>query len=270
MPTVNINNAKIFYAHTGDADSPYTLLFIHSTTSAGEYWHVLTSYFSNYNCIAVDLPNHGRSTGKNITSVEEFADFTEYFTQHLQNKGILTKHITLIGHSLGGAISIELAIRKLPYIRRLILLSSGANNSKYCSSIIDNRYHINNDSFNLEHLEPLKWGRKTNEYDKINAQKLSTTSTPTLNSSLYLQDILTTKNYNKLNEINNIDIPTLVIMGDDDQMLPVQTALDMKKHLLHCNVAIIPYRGHLVLFEELDYVKKIISHFFARYKDLEE
>jgi Predicted hydrolases or acyltransferases (alpha/beta hydrolase superfamily) len=87
-------------------------LLIHGLGSSADRWldiHLALSL--HYHTIAVDLPGFGMSdrpaTGFGF-GIEEYSDFIAKFIQRL---GFGEQKTTLVGHSLGGYIASEVAIR---------------------------------------------------------------------------------------------------------------------------------------------------------------
>lgn len=90
--------------------SPITVLFIHGNR------HNLTRFQEHYelfrtlgvSCFAFDFPGYGTSSGR-PSEAGLYASARAAYS-HIQNTyGIKTKHITIYGCSLGGAVAIELA-----------------------------------------------------------------------------------------------------------------------------------------------------------------
>src|SRR5262249_6252798 len=72
--------------------------------------------------LAIDLPGHGRSGGlDSLGSVERMAAFVGAF---LDKWGLA--RAVLVGHSLGGAVALRLALGRPQAVRALVLCGSGA------------------------------------------------------------------------------------------------------------------------------------------------
>ena len=99
------------YCYTGgkpfDASLP-TAVFLHGAQNDHSVWILQTRYFAHhgYGVLAVDLPGHGRSKGKALTSVEAMAD---WLLRVLDAAGV--KQAALIGHSMGSLIALETSVR---------------------------------------------------------------------------------------------------------------------------------------------------------------
>ncbi|WP_408637236.1 2-succinyl-6-hydroxy-2,4-cyclohexadiene-1-carboxylate synthase [Rahnella victoriana] len=77
------------------------LVFLHGLLGSAEDWQPLLSALTDWPCLFVDLPGHGRSASLTAAG---FADVSQLLTDTLREKNITT--YWLIGYSLGGRISL--------------------------------------------------------------------------------------------------------------------------------------------------------------------
>jgi len=106
MTSIENDNVKIAYNAIGKGDT--TLLFVHGAFIDMSYWTSQIDFFKqHYQVIIVDLAGHGKS-GKNRSSwsIQEFGNdvCALITTLHLKN-------VILIGHSMGGDVILEVAVR---------------------------------------------------------------------------------------------------------------------------------------------------------------
>lgn len=100
------DGVAIAYDVRGRGDT--SLVFIHGWCSNRSFWHNQLDVFADdYQVIAVDLPGHGNSgRARNNWSISSFAADIETVVKSLD-----LKRIVLIGHSMGGLVSLEAAHR---------------------------------------------------------------------------------------------------------------------------------------------------------------
>src|SRR5262245_55237734 len=97
---------SIVYEDRGKGDT--ALVFLHGWCCDREYWkHQVDEFAKDYRIITVDLPGHGNS-GKDRKqwSIKGVAADVETLI-----KSLGLKRVVLIGHSMGGSISLETAKR---------------------------------------------------------------------------------------------------------------------------------------------------------------
>jgi pimeloyl-ACP methyl ester carboxylesterase len=111
---------EIAYIDVGDAKSKETLLFIHGLNGYIPIWDkVIEDLSEDYRCIAVDLPGFGRSEkGELPINIIFYADLLVRFLD-----GLRVRDAYIVGHSMGGQIATNLALRYATRFRKLILIS---------------------------------------------------------------------------------------------------------------------------------------------------
>ena len=115
-------NGHATYCYTGgkalDAAKP-TVVFIHGGLHDHSVWILQSRYFSNHgwNVLAPDLPGHCRSEGTPPSSVEAAADFVFGL---IRAAGLSA--VSLVGHSFGSLIAMEVASREPGLVSKLVLI----------------------------------------------------------------------------------------------------------------------------------------------------
>lgn len=259
MPFIKIKDEKIHYYQSENSLSLETLILLPGATMTGETLRVYADFFNEYNCIALDYPEHGKSGGKSIKTVEEYADFIEEFISVLLKEKVISKNITIAGYSMGGFISIELAIRQIPHIKRMVILNSATGFADESEFVNDFR-NLDKESYKSFDLQSYTIGRNNPDFSSLAMQRLASDNKP--EDAVCLNDLKTCLHFNKISELKKIKIPTLVIAGDDDRCVPVKYSLKLREHIQRCDLAVLPYIGHAGPFQEFEYYAKIISDFF--------
>ena len=117
-------NSQPAYAYTGgkafNAQLP-TAVFIHGAQNDHSVWALQTRYFAHhgFSVLAVDLPDHGRSKGQPLNTVEAMADWLNAL---LQSVGV--QRAVLIGHSMGSLIALETANRAKALVAGVALVGT--------------------------------------------------------------------------------------------------------------------------------------------------
>ncbi|HYF16949.1 MAG TPA: alpha/beta hydrolase [Ramlibacter sp.] len=120
---LTVNGHKTF-CYTGgkpfDPTKP-TVVFLHGVLNDHSVWILQTRYFAHHdwNVLAPDLPGHCRSEGEPPSSVEEAAAFVQAL---LQAAGVAKA--TLVGHSFGSLVAMEVAARAPDRVARLVMVGT--------------------------------------------------------------------------------------------------------------------------------------------------
>ena len=120
MPEATVHGVRLHYERRGPPGAA-ALLFHHGYMSAGDTWDgVIDRLAGGYDCIALDARGCGeseRTAGGH--SVEQYAADALALASAL---GV--ERFTFVGHSLGGAIGMWLALAEPARVERLVLVSS--------------------------------------------------------------------------------------------------------------------------------------------------
>ena len=120
MPFIDLDDQKLFYAARALDGRPVSVL-IHGAAGSHLDWPPQLRLIKGMGSCALDLPGHGRSTRPARTSVSAYADDVLAMANMLGLTEIL-----LMGHSMGGAIAMNIALRQPLTVVGLVLVATGA------------------------------------------------------------------------------------------------------------------------------------------------
>ena len=107
-PVKELNNQGVKINHKTYGEGDHTLLFVHGWCINQSYWsHQVEALSKQYKIVTVDLPGFG-SSGKNRKkwTIENYGKDIDAVINQLALKNVI-----LIGHSMGGDIILETALR---------------------------------------------------------------------------------------------------------------------------------------------------------------
>ena len=119
MPEARVNGARLHYEERGPRHGP-ALFFHHGYMSASDTWAGVVERLSGgYRCIAVDARGCGESE-----RTPEGHTVEQYSADALALADALgVGRLTVVGHSMGGAIGMWLALSEPERVERLVLVS---------------------------------------------------------------------------------------------------------------------------------------------------
>jgi len=212
MTSININNAEIHYEIHGTGEP---LVLIHGLGSSSRDWEFqIPSLVENYQVITVDVRGHGKSelaSGK--YSIELFADDIAKLLTHLE----LPK-VSLIGLSMGGMISLELAVKNPDLIKSLVIVNSGPG---YLNLNFQLRFKFFLRLLSLRILSLEKVGASVAQglFPKGNQQKLRDLFLERYvenDKVSYIKSLKALSTWNVVDKLPVIACPTLVLAADTD------------------------------------------------------
>lgn len=283
------NGETLGYRECGRGDK--TLLLIHGNMTSSKHWDiVMEKLMDDYKIYAVDLRGFGVSTyNQAIDSLKDFSEDVKLFVDKLEIKGF-----SIVGWSTGGGVAMQFAADYHEYLENLILVESvgitgypmfkkSVNNQPIIGEFLRTKEEISKDPVQvLPILNAIE--RKDKEtYRTIWNALIYTKNKPSEEKyQEYLEDMLTQRNlvdvdyaltrfnisdmHNGLvkgtGDISRINIPTLVVQGDRDLVVPRQMGESIAEALgEYANLVILQDSGHSPLIDCLDNFISLIKEF---------
>ena len=255
IETVQVGELSIAFARQGSAAR--TAVLLHGFGGDLDNWlfnHLALS--SNRTVIALDLPGHGRST--KAVGDGSFASMAEVVHDTVRELGVT--EADLVGHSMGGAIALQLARAQPRLVCSLTLLASAGLGPE----------------INADYLQGFTRSRSRRELKPHVGQLFGDAS---LVTRQLVEDLLKYKRLDGVQECLEtlagrltdtgdraeharriIDaVPTLVIWGADDRIIPAGHARDLPNQ---DRVHILEDTGHMLQMERASEVNRLITDFW--------
>jgi 2-hydroxy-6-oxonona-2,4-dienedioate hydrolase len=263
------NNIKMRYLESKKRDhsADRHIIFIHGLGASADRWLDIPDALSMYyHTIAVDLVGFGGSdkpTDVNYT-IGKFSEFILEFIEKIGLRGVDRK-ITLVGHSLGGYIAVEFAMKNMAEIEKLVLLdSSGFLNGptpllkQYINAAKYPTYDNVRSVFEQMVSQPWK------VLPVVINTFITRISSPDAKypfESAYQNSSTTQIDLSRLKSIQ--DIPTLLIWGYNDKLIPIEYIEPFKQVLRNYRVEMIEDAGHAPFMEKPAIICELLHSFLS-------
>ena len=131
MPSTNINNIDLYYEYHGEGEP---LMLIAGLASDSQSWQPIMEDLSrHFLVIILDNRGTGRTQPQDAeTSIQHMADDCIALINYLE-----LPSVTLLGHSMGGFVALDCAIRYPERVSRLILAGTSALSSQRNHMLFD-------------------------------------------------------------------------------------------------------------------------------------
>ena len=229
----------ISYIHVAPERPAQTLVFVHGFGGDARQWRYQIEQFAHRNrIIAIDLRGHGRSSrpssGYSMESI--LADLTAVL-DHLQ----VTEPFVLLGHSFGGALVTEFAIRYPSRVSKLIMIASAGEYQ--LAPMYRTVFQLPGSV--LRFLQPL--AKRFIDVSLISLKRM------------YWHNLRHWQGWDKFPELKP---PTMVIMGNRDRVFP-QAAFARVAELVppESEIVDVGVSAHMVMLERRDAVNRAIERF---------
>lgn len=245
------------YEKAGRQDSEVTLVFLHGSTMTKEGMLPLAKEFGDYNCVVFDLTAHGQSAGEEPEEVSIFAEDVENTVKELQKQKVVSEKVILLGYSMGGAITCEIAIRKNLELAGIVLLSSGGDLNHY-TPLIESLKEMPAEQFRTEDILGNLFGTDTPEADVERITKLF--SSTKAEDVIGYGDLMASNRYDHLEACQEVLVPAMMVHGNNDKIVLPMAAVETWKRIKGSQLLMIPNKGHGAIYEDIDLVRdKILS-----------
>ena len=196
-----------------------------------------------------DLPGHGRSGGPPLESVDACAAWVVEFV-----KEIGLDRFILAGHSMGGAIALQVALGGLKGLEALVLLGTGAR-LRISPVILDGI------GGRFREFAPELVGWMTSAASSDLLREDVTSDVLSTRPATFLADFHACNGFDVMNRLDAIRVPTLVISGDDDRLTPLKYGEYLAVNIPGAVLKIIHGVGHLAMLEKPTEVNAVITSF---------
>ncbi len=122
MCTFTVGEVQLYYERKGDRGEP--LVFVHGATGDITDWRFQKADFApTHRVLVMDLRGHGRSTAPTDRASYTIDAMVRDVEALIAHAGFVRYH--LVGHSMGGAIAQEIALRSQDSLASLTLFDTG-------------------------------------------------------------------------------------------------------------------------------------------------
>ncbi len=232
---IEIQDRNLHYIQTGNKDAQ-TLVFIHGSPGS---WDAYKAYLSDsllsnkFRLIAIDRPGFGKSEFRRSMALNPQTLILNEFLEYLDNG----KPYTLIGHSYGGPLIVQMAIERPDLYENLVILAG---------------------ALDPDAEKPEKWRKPLTwiplKYLVPGALKPSNDELWMLKEDLKLMQP----------QLSQLTQHTLIIHGEEDKLVPYQNVAFMERHFSNVKslkVITIEKENHFIVWNQEQLIKNSIISF---------
>ncbi len=253
MRNVLIEDDKLSYQlhHGSPRPAGPPLVLIHGAGGNAMHWPAELRRLPGGTVYALDLPGHGKSGGAGRTEVGAYAEVVCAFADALD-----LPPFVLAGHSMGGAIAMECALRYPNRLAGLILVGTGAR-LRVAPQILDGI--LADFAGATELLTAWTHGEAT----APNLRRLYLRRLREVDPQVLHGDFAACDAFDRRADVSRITAPTLILCGDADRMTPVKYSQYLHEQIAGSQLTVIPDAGHMVMLEQPAAVAEAVIHFLA-------
>jgi pimeloyl-ACP methyl ester carboxylesterase len=217
-----------------------SLVFVHGACENSKFWNHQLVLQDRFRIITLDLPGHGGSKAfeEGQITLKRYSEIVAQFVAKTCPVGAI-----LVGHSMGGAIALNVSSERPELLKGMILVSTGAKLGVLPSirEGLRSRYEETVKSV----LGPKQFSSKTN----LETIRFVTDEILKCKSTIATADFEACNGFDSRQRLQSIQIPTLIIVGEEDKLTPVTWSTYLKDNMPKSKMLVLRDSSHLPMLE---------------------
>lgn len=260
------DNLNIYFEVQGNENAKETLVFLNGLSQSTVSWILTTPYFKNdYRIVLIDFIFQGQSD-----KIGEWRSFDTHARDVISVLDYLKIEKAIVaGLSYGSLVAQHLAINHENRISKLLLISTFAHKTPYYDAIELSWWRalefggynlmldimlpsVLSENYFLNPLIPIDLMKQTRQEANEDKQALFKLMRATKERVDYRPELI------------KITVPTIIIQGEKDLLLPVHMAGEVAKAIPNSQFKVIPHVGHTLNLEAVPQMVAIIKDFLKQ------
>lgn len=268
---ITVNGQQIAYREVGQGKSELPLVMLVHLAATMDNWDpkLIDLLAEKQHLILMDLPGVGASEGKVADSVPGMARQSIAII-----KALGYSKVNLLGLSMGGFVAQEVVREDQTLVNTLTLVGTGPRAGIGVNKVTSTTFGYMARAA-LHRVDPKRYifynhdAQGKIEADKV-LDRLTSRPKETADAEIavpsFLAQLKAIKKWGKAepDSLAHITMPTLIVNGDDDRMVPTQNSYDMHAKIKHSQLIIYQNAGHGSLFQYADQFTSDLQAFLAK------
>jgi pimeloyl-ACP methyl ester carboxylesterase len=253
MPILTLDNYPIFYFEYRVSLRHFPpLLLIHGAGGQHTNWPPQVRRLGPARAVAPDLPGHGRTAGPGCRSIEKYAAHLLTFIDALGIDSFIP-----VGHSMGGALALQLALDAPERVAGLAMVNAGASLPVSAGLIARVR-----DDFEsaVDYIVAHAYGPAADD----NLKRLGRRMLAQIPPDVLLSDYLACDAFDVSARLGEVGAPALVVGAAADRMTLPEWSATLAERLPRAELYVVEDAGHMLPVEYPDKLAGLIRDWLEK------
>lgn len=256
MPFLTVAGARTHYVHQRPVPAAGPpVVFVHGAGGTHQHWLYQVRDLPHSPTYALDLPGHGRSDGQARDAISAYSDWlVEFLDAAGEDQAIL------VGHSMGGAIAMDTALRHAGRVAGLGLVATGAR-LRVAPAILNGILEDPEAAVRL--ICDFAFGPETSpETVRLGRRQMGAIPPQVIHGDFCACDA-----FNVMDRLGEIATPAFVLCGTQDHLTPSKYSVYLRDRIAHSVLHLVEGAGHMVMVERPAAVVEALSSFLESLLD---
>jgi pimeloyl-ACP methyl ester carboxylesterase len=263
LPITNANGTDLYYEIHGEGEP--LLLIMGLSLSSKSWFRTLPALSKQYKVIIFDNRGVGLSGKPNTPySIELMAEDAK---EVLDAAGVESAHV--YGISMGGMIAQRLALKYPNRIKSLILGCTTSGGENHVQPGADVSMLMLSRGSSTATPEEMAWATAPILYSpafienhrELISEDIKKRIEIPIQPYAYMLQLQACLAHNTYNELNSIKVPTLVIHGNADRLVPYENGVTLANKIPNAELLTIQGAGHIYVTEDNDFANERVLEF---------
>jgi len=249
---VEVEGVKLAYREAGYGCP--CMVLIHGALGSSLSWiHQLKmAECGGLRALALDLPGHGGSWDVE-DGCETIADLAKLVEGFIEALGL--EPAVLVGHSMGGAVALTIAVQSPRLVEALVLANTGAKLG-VLKEILEGLEHDYERAV-VELIAPMAFSPSASK-ELVEASIKEMLMVP---QRVALRNFKACDSFDLRGRLGNVEAPTLIIASSDDKLTPVKWAEYLRDNIKGSRLVVIEGAGHASMLERPREFNEALANF---------